>query len=76
METKKEIVEFLEKELNDAYDGYEEWKKRDSSEAIKYRIKANTLEHILEEVDYTNQGKEIEEKSRSKVKEVICSLIP
>ena len=67
MKTKNEIIEFLEKELDDAYNRYDEWKERDSSEAIKYRIRANTLEHILEEIDFKNQEQSFDEAPIAKV---------
>lgn len=63
MKTKKEIVTFLEEELDGAYRGYKEWKEIDSAEALIYRVKANTLEHILEEIDSPAEEQDAEEKS-------------
>ena len=50
MKTVSEIVFFLESELEEAYRRHEYWKNRIPSEARKYRIIANELEHILEEI--------------------------
>lgn len=51
MKTKEEIVAFMEQELENAKKEWGRWKSIDSSEAMKYRVKANTLEHLLEEID-------------------------
>lgn len=78
METKKEIVEFLEKELENAYKSYEEWKNIDHSEATKYRVKSNELEHLLDVLG-TEEPKEVkiltkmpkQEKKKKTAKQII-----
>ena len=63
MRTKEEIIAFLEEELEGAYQGHKEWEEKDSSEAMKYRVKANTLEHILEEIDPPTEKQTVNEES-------------
>lgn len=51
MKTKEEIIAFIEEELDCAYQGYSERIEEDEAEAMKYRIRANTLEDLLLEID-------------------------
>lgn len=51
MNTVKDIVSYLEAEVEEAYNKHKYWKTIDSSEAGKYLTKAYTLEHVLEEIE-------------------------
>ena len=58
MKSAEEIIKYLENELKEAYAGYEEWININKSEAMKYRIKANTIENILDDIDPFDEAKE------------------
>lgn len=68
MKTKEEIVTFMEQELENANEGWAHWKSIDSSEAMKYRVKANTLEHLLEEIDPVEDQEQKADKTELKQK--------
>ena len=51
METKNEIVEFLEKELAEAEEMLEKYNYTDDEKATQYLIMANQLNYILEEIE-------------------------
>ena len=51
MNTKKEIVEFLEKELAEAEEMLDKYNYTDEEKAIQYLIMANQLNYILEEIE-------------------------
>lgn len=55
MNTVKDIVSYLEAEVEEAYNKHKYWKTIDSSEAGKYLTKAYTLEHVLEEIEPTEE---------------------
>lgn len=58
MKTAKEIISYIESEHEKAYQQYDYWKEIDRSEAIKYRIKMNVLEDLLDDIDPMQIDKE------------------
>lgn len=63
MKSAKEIVSYLESALEEANKGYEHWKNIDRSEAGKYRVQANQLERILENIDPIEEQPKPEENT-------------
>lgn len=63
MKSAKEIVSYLESALEEANKGYEHWKNIDRSEAGKYRVQANQLERILENIDPIEEQPKLEENT-------------
>lgn len=61
MKTVKDIVSYLEAEVEEAYDKHKYWKTIDSSEAGKYLTKAYTIENILDQIDPSGDLAEAEE---------------
>ena len=51
LNTREEIIEYLEQELEEATEYWLEMLLIDKNEAMKYRVKANTLENILDDLD-------------------------
>lgn len=52
MKTAEEILAYLEAELAEAYEMYDQTKGKNAQEALIYHIKAATIMHILEEIKY------------------------
>lgn len=50
MKTAKEIIEFLEAELAEAYELHEQARGKDAARAFAFLMKATTIEHLLEEI--------------------------
>lgn len=50
MQTREEIIKYLEQECEDAYFMYDEMKKTDKQRALAYMIKATTIEQILDAI--------------------------
>ena len=50
MKTAEEIIAYLEAELAEAYELYDQAKGKDAQEALHQILKATTITHILEEV--------------------------
>ena len=50
MKTAEEIIEYLEKELADAYEMYELMRGKDSTQAFCNLVKATTITHLLDEI--------------------------
>ena len=50
MKTAKEIIEYLEAELAEAYELHDQYKGRDAGKAFAYLLKATTLLQLLEEI--------------------------
>ena len=50
MRTAEEIIEYLEVELAEAYDQYDQAKGKDSAQALALIIKATTIQHLLDEI--------------------------
>jgi hypothetical protein len=59
--TAREIILYLESDLDEALKKYNHWKDIDTSEAVKYRIKANMLEDVLDNIDPGGELAESEE---------------
>ena len=64
MKSSEEIVSYLESALEEANKGYEHWKNIDRSEAGKYRVQANQLERILENIDPIEEQHKPEEQPK------------
>lgn len=64
MKSVNEIITYLDNELEDANKNYNYWESRNPSEAMKYRIAANTLENILDDITLQNKSSSDEEKKR------------
>lgn len=56
--TAKEIISYLEAELEESYKNHEYWKEIDPSEAKIYRIRATTIESILDKINPFEENKE------------------
>ena len=50
MKTAKEIIDFLEAELAEAYELHDQAKGKDAQEALFYILKATIITHLLEEI--------------------------
>ena len=50
MKTVKEIIEFLEAELAEAFELHDQTKGKDATQALAYIIKATTIQHLLDEI--------------------------
>ena len=52
MKTAAEIVAYLEAELAEAFELYDQAKGKNAQEALFYHIKATTIIYLLEEIKY------------------------
>ena len=50
MKTAEEIIAYLESELAEAGELYDQYKGKDAQAALHYILKITTLTHILEEI--------------------------
>ena len=50
MNTAEEIIKYLEAELAEAYDQYDQAKGKDAAQALASIIKATTIQHLLDEI--------------------------
>ena len=50
MKTAKEIIEFLEAELVEAYELHDQARGKDAAQAFAYLLKATTIQHLLDEI--------------------------
>ena len=50
MKTAKEIIDYLEAELAEAYELHDQYKGKDAAQAFAYMLKATTLLQLLEEI--------------------------
>lgn len=75
MKTKKEIVEFLEKELVEAEEMLKKFNYTDDEKATQYLIMANQLTYILEEIEeQTQEDKNMEEAVAQHLKDEASTL--
>lgn len=61
MKTAKDIISYLDAELEESYRQYKYWKNIDSSEAKKYLIRSNTIESILDDIALPEEPDEPQE---------------
>ncbi len=50
MKTVQEVIIYLEKEIEEAYELHDQAKGKDAQKALFYILKATTLLHVLEEI--------------------------
>ncbi len=50
MKTAEEIIAYLEAELAEAHEIYDQAKSKDAQLALHYMVKAITITHLLEEI--------------------------
>ena len=51
MKTAEEIIEYMKKELAEAYEMHDAAKGNDAQRALFYLIKATTIIHLMEEIE-------------------------